>query len=529
MPTLLVTSTEMAGIDRRAIQHFGLPGVCLMENAGICVVRAMRERYGEMRGRRVGVLAGKGNNGGDAFVIARHLHNSGALVTVYCLFDPEATGGDARVHLDVIRRMEIPLRVIPDEEALRKISDDWARAELWVDGVFGTGLSFAPRGHVEAALSALSSAGAPVTAIDIPSGLHADTGRPLGEAVRADLTVTFSFPKRGHVLFPGPQWTGKLLVADIGIPRAAAEAQGVRTFLLESLDVAPLLPPYPADAHKGLFGHVLVVAGSTGKMGAAFLAAEAALRAGAGLVTLAYPADAAALGSAPPELMTLPLPATVSGSFSKDGLSSGLEAASSMDAVVLGPGLTTDEETVAFVHEWVARCPKPLVVDADGLNALARGFNGWREISIPLCLTPHPGEFSRLLAIPAQDVQADRIETARAFAQDRRVHLALKGAGTVLASPEGDVWVNTTGNAGLATGGTGDVLAGAAGSLLAQGLSAGDALRAGVHLHGLAGDLAAQEVGRRGMVASDVSARLPAARELLAKGPETARGAETRR
>ncbi|MBI2880577.1 MAG: NAD(P)H-hydrate dehydratase [Candidatus Tectomicrobia bacterium] len=522
MPTPLVTPREMAEIDRRAIEEFGVPGVCLMENAGVCVVRAMGERYGRMGGRRVGVLAGKGNNGGDAFVVARHLHNQGARVEIYCLFDPEGTEGDARVHLHAARKVGIPLRAVTGEAALREVEDDWKGVELWVDGVFGTGLASTPRGHVAAALSRLSASGAPVTAIDIPSGLCAETGRPLGVAVRADLTVTFALPKRGHVLYPGPEWTGKLVVADIGVPRAAVEAQGVRTFLLESGDVSPLFPPVPADAYKGTFGHVLVVAGSTGKMGAAFLAAGGALRSGAGLVTLAHPEGAAALAAAPPEMMTLPLPSTPSGSFSEDALGRGLEAAARVDAVVLGPGVSTNEEAAAFVRQWVLRCPKPLVVDADGLNALAEGFEGWSRASAPLCLTPHPGEMARLLGGAARETQADRIETARAFARGRGVHLALKGAGTVLAFPEGDVWVNTTGNPGLATGGTGDILAGVVGSLLAQGLCARDALAAGVYLHGLAGDLTAEEVGGRGMSASDVMARLPAARRLLTGGRKSA-------
>ena len=528
MSSLLVTSAEMAAIDRRTIREFGLPGVHLMENAGVCVVRAMSERYGDMRGRRVGVLAGKGNNAGDGYVIARHLHNLGARVEIYCLFDPKSAQGDARVHLDSARAMEIPLRVIADEAALQGVAEDWARVGLWVDGVFGTGLSSPPRGHVASALAALSGAAAPVTAIDIPSGLDADAGRPLGEAVRADLTVTFGFPKRGHILHPGPDWTGALIVADIGIPAAAAESQGVRTYLLRSRDAAALFPSYPGDAHKGTFGHVLVVAGSTGKMGAAYLAAEGALRAGAGLVTLAHPEGAAALAPAPPEIMSLPLPSTDRGTFARNAVPPGLEAASSMDAVVLGPGLTTHEETVAFVHGWISRCPKPLVVDADGLNALSSGFRGWGDVSVPLCLTPHPGEFSRLSGCALREVQADRIENARSFARDRGLHLALKGAGTVLASPEGEVWVNTSGNPGLATGGTGDVLAGAAGALLAQGLPIYDAIRAAVHLHGLAGDLCAEAIGRRGYLASDVAARLPAAREVLLTGRHPGRSAGER-
>ncbi len=527
MPPLLVTAEEMAGIDRRAIEEYGIPGVCLMENAGVCVVRTMQERYGELEGRRIGILTGKGNNGGDGYVIARHLHNLGSRVCVYCLFDTDASVGDARTHLDSARRMGIHIQVLPDEEAVLRSKESFRDVDLWVDAVFGTGLTSAPRGHVATALSAISRRETPITAVDIPSGLHADTGRPMEIALRADLTVTFGFPKRGHILHPGPDYSGRLVIADIGIPRAAAGAQGVQTFLLEAGEAASLFPTYPADAHKGTFGHVLVVAGSTGKMGAAFMAAEAALRSGAGLVTLAYPEAAVTLGPAPPEIMSLPLPSTASGTFSVEGLQPGLTAASGMDAVVIGPGITTQEETVSFVHDWLLQCDRPMVVDADGLNAMASGFEAWSQVSAPLCLTPHPGEISRLTGQTLESVQANRIETAREFSNEKAVEVALKGAGTVLASPNGEVWINMSGNPALASGGTGDVLAGAAGSLLAQGLPPADALRAAVHLHGLAGDMAAMKMGGRGILASDVMRLLPEARERLIRSRElTSMGGE---
>ena len=515
MSTPVATAAEMAAIDRRTIEEFGLPGVCLMENAGVRVVEAMRARYGDLRNRPIRVLAGKGNNGGDAFVVARHLANLGADVAVYLLFSPDATRGDARVHLEILRRMEVPLHSLTHGEEVRRAFQERGRGAIWVDGVFGTGLDSEPRGHVLEALLALGSSGGPIVAIDIPSGVHTDSGRTLRGALRADLTVTFGLPKRGHLLYPGAGHVGELVVADIGIPAGAIQAQGITTYLLDASNVRGLFPPVAPNAHKGTFGHTLVVAGSTGKMGAACLASAAVLRMGGGLVTLAYPRGAEVLSAAPAEAMTLPLPATADGTIAKGAVGRALEMAEKVDAVVLGPGLTTQEETVSFVKELVLRCPRPMVVDADGLNALAQGFDGWTSLQVPLCLTPHPGEMGRLAGMGVEEVQADRVEASRAFSRSRGVFLALKGARTLIATPQGEVFFNPTGNPGLATGGTGDVLAGAIGALLGQGLSPKDALIVGVYTHGLAGDLAAKEVGSRGLLATDVLDRLPAARGVL--------------
>ncbi len=515
MDSLLLTTNEMAEIDNRAINEFGIPGVCLMENAGVGVVRAMQNRYGNMEDRRIGILAGKGKNGGDGFVIARHLHNLGSRVHIYCLFDPDESVGDTHTHLNTARKMGIHIEVLKNEERVSQSEFSFHNMEFWVDAVFGTGLNANPKGHIAKALSILTSMERPIISVDIPSGLLANTGQPTEIALRADLTVTFGFPKVGHILYPGPDYSGRLIVADIGIPKAAANAQGVKTFLLESDKATSLFPKYPADAHKGSFGHVLVLAGATGKMGAGYMAAEAVLRAGAGLVTLGYPKGAISLGPTPPEIMTLPLPSTSSGTFSNEAILPGLEAASMVDAVVIGPGITTQKETVSFVHNWLVRCDRPMVVDADALNAMALGFTKWNEVTASLCLTPHPGEFSRLTGQSIEEVQTNRIEVARKFSEEKTVEVALKGARTILASPNGEVWVNMSGNAVLASGGTGDVLAGIAGSLLAQGLSSTDALRAAVHLHGMAGDIAAQKMGGRGVLASDIMHLLPDAREKL--------------
>lgn len=515
MDSLLLTTDEMAEIDNRAINEFGVPGVCLMENAGVGVVRAMQNRYGNMKDRRIGILAGKGKNGGDGFVIARHLHNLGSRVHIYCLFDPDESVGDTSTHLNIVRKMGIHIEVLKNEEAVSQSETSFRDMEFWVDAVFGTGLNANPKGHIAKALSILTSMEIPIISVDIPSGLLANTGQPTEIALRADMTVTFGFPKLGHILYPGPDYSGRLIVSDIGIPKAAANAQGVKTFLLESDKATSLFPKYPADAHKGNFGHVLVLAGATGKMGAGYMAAEAVLRAGAGLVTLGYPKGAISLGPTPPEIMTLPLASTTSGTFSNEAILPGLEAASMVDAVVIGPGITTQKETVSFVHDWLVRCDRPMVVDADALNAMALGFAKWNEVTAPLCLTPHPGEFSRLTGQSIKEVQTNRIEAARKFSSERTVEIALKGARTILASPNGEVWVNMSGSAVLASGGTGDVLAGAVGSFLAQGLSPAGALQAAVHLHGIAGDLASQKHGQRGVLASDIMHLLPDARKKL--------------
>ncbi|MBI4240080.1 MAG: NAD(P)H-hydrate dehydratase, partial [Candidatus Rokubacteria bacterium] len=386
-----------------------------------------------------------------------------------------------------------------------------ASADLAVDALLGTGLSGAATGLYAPTIESINRSGRPVVALDLPSGLPSDHGRPLGPTVRAALTPTFAGWKRGLLLYPGAACAGQVRVVDIGIPDAAAR-EGIGVFLLEAPDVASLFPPRQPDAHKGAFGHLLVVAGSMGKTGAAALAGRAGLRTGAGLVTIAAPVSqqpiVAALGM---EFMTEPLPETAGQSASLKAKDRILELAARTDAVALGPGISLDPETQALVRELVKEVRRPMVVDADGLTALAGHLELLRESPAPRCLTPHPGEMARLLGSPAAEVQADRIERARSFCQRYGVFLVLKGARSVVAEPGGRVFINPTGNPGMASGGSGDVLTGVVGALLARGAGPLEALHAAVFLHGLAGDLARDEKGEEGLIAGDILEEIPRA------------------
>ncbi|MBI3932785.1 MAG: NAD(P)H-hydrate dehydratase [Acidobacteria bacterium] len=509
----VLTAAEMREADRRTIEEVGLPGVVLMESAGAAVARALRERW--PRARRPIVLCGKGNNGGDGFVVARHLLS--LAPEVFLAGVRGDVKGDARVHMGAYERSGGRLTELADAVAWEAVRERALSGDVIVDALLGTGLNEAPAGLLGRIVGDLARAGqgAPVVAVDIPSGLSSDTGEVSWETVRASLTVTFAAPKLGHALPPACDRVGELVVADIGIPRALLTR--ARLWLVEAEDAARAFPPRAAAAHKGAFGHVLVVAGSVGKTGAAVLAATAALRTGAGLVTVATPEPALALVAAGrPEAMTEPLPVGASGALDREAVARALALAKARQAVVLGPGLGQDGATREFVREFVPRCPVPLVVDADGLNALApsprsgAGRGTLRGVAATV-VTPHPGEMARLLASSSEEVQRRRLETARSLAMEEGVHVVLKGQRTVIADPEGRAAVNPTGNPGMATGGTGDVLAGVIGALLARGLDAWIAATAGVYLHGLAGDRAGAAVGQEAFLAGDVVDALPGA------------------
>ena len=513
----MFTAAEMRALDARAIGALGIPGPRLMEAAGAGAARQIARDFAPIRGKRVVILAGRGNNGGDGFVAARHLRARGARVETFLLGRRSDVRGDAA---GALGRWRGTVREVAAEDGLPPVIRALAGAHVVVDALLGTGLTGPTQGLTARAIEAVNAAGRPVAALDLPSGLPADGGALLGPTVAAARTYTFAGLKRSLVLHPAAAHAGQVSVVDIGIPAAEA-ARGITTFLLEAADVAPAFPPRPPHAHKGHQGHLLVVAGSRGKSGAAALAGRAALRAGAGLCTIATPASqqpiVAALAA---EYMTEPLAETAAGGLARAALEPIEALAAARDALAVGPGLGVEPETVELVRALVRGAARPMVVDADGLNALAGLAGGLREARGPRALTPHPGEMARLLGIGADAVQADRIETARAFATAHRVHLALKGAGTVVAAPDGRVFVNPTGNPGLASGGTGDVLTGLVGALLARGLDALLALQAGCYVHGLAGDLGAADVGEDGLVASDVVERIPAAiRSLPGRGP----------
>jgi len=525
----VLTADEMRRADRRTIEEIGLPGPVLMENAGAAVVRAVDERFGGAR--RVAVLCGRGNNGGDGFVVARRL---GRRATALLLGGRDGVSGEARIHLVACERSGVPILEVVDVAGWEKAAASVADADLVVDAVLGTGLRAAPAGLAAVAVAwtrARRAAGVPVLAVDLPSGVPSDGGAFDWPAVEADLTVTFAALKRGHVLPPAAGHAGDVVVADIGISRESIEASSPSLFLLEDADAAAAFPRRPRGAHKGDFGHVLVVAGSVGKAGAAVLAAGGALRGGAGLVTVATPEPClASVAAARAEAMTVPLPATASGAFAEEALDRLLALAAERDAVVLGPGLGQEPGTRALARALVRACPVPLVVDADGLNALAPAGPGDRaglealRRAAPTVLTPHPGEMARLVGKPVREVQAARPETALALARETGAVVVLKGEGTVVADPVGRAAVCGAGNPGMATGGTGDVLAGLVGALLARH-GALLAATAGVVVHAKAGDLAARQKGEGGMTAGDLVEALPGAVEVVraAGGARSAR------
>jgi hydroxyethylthiazole kinase-like uncharacterized protein yjeF len=517
-PIPVVTAAQMRALDTEAIETVGIPGLVLMEHAGTLTARVLAGRFGPLAGRAVVVLCGKGNNGGDGFVVARHLLAAEAEVTAFLAGRPAEVKGDARVNLEAFANLGGAVHPA-DGLAARRLKRALEGADLVVDALFGTGLSAPLRDPARAWVRAVNRAGRPVAAVDIASGIDADTGKVLGDAVRADLTVTFACPKRGHFLVPGVEHTGELVVADIGIPASVVDRAGLAVTLTTPGEAAALLPPRRRAAHKGSFGHVLVAGGSEGMTGAPTLAALGGLAAGAGLVTVAAPRSLNdVLEQKLTEAMTLALPETTARTLGEKAVEPLLEAAAARSVTVLGPGISRQPETLRAVRAFAAACEGPLVIDADALFAWKGRAAELPCRAAPTVITPHPGEMARLVGRPAAHLQADRIDTAWGFAREHEVTVVLKGAHTVIADPFGGVSVNPTGNPALASGGTGDVLAGMIGALLAQGLAAADAARLGVYLHGLAADRWAGRHGTAGLGAAELAAGVPDAARALARG-----------
>ncbi|HEV8320859.1 MAG TPA: NAD(P)H-hydrate dehydratase [Myxococcota bacterium] len=560
----LLTAAEMREMDRVSIEEYGVPGLVLMENAGRGAAAAALELFPLRRGtERVAVVCGPGNNGGDGYVAARHLANRGLDVRVLLVADRARITGDADVQLRILERMHAAIVPAARPGALlepeRESGLDLLRADLVVDALLGTGLAQEVRSPYREAIAAINAAAArvPVLALDLPSGIDSDTGAVRGVAVRATATATFAFPKRGLYLYPGRAHAGTVRVVDIGMPLEVARVRGATAGLLDAALARAGIPPRPPDAHKGTYGHLLVWGGSPGKVGAAVLAARAALRTGVGLCTVAAPeSSATALHAAAAEAMFEALGPLGgdgdgggrggggdgggggggSGASESDGGSSSVRSdpgspsdagaaaptdagatgagalaarllalASARSAVAAGPGLGQSAAAAAALAHLVAHSPVPLVLDADALNLVAaagpRLLDGARA---PVVLTPHPGEMARLTGLSTATIQADRVAAAQSFAGAHRVHVVLKGASTVVAHPDGTVWVCPAGNPGMATGGAGDVLTGVIGALLAARVEPGVAARTGVYLHAAAGDRAAAHRGLAALCAGDL-------------------------
>ncbi len=506
----IVTAAQMRTLDHRTITEAHVPSLTLMERAGAGIVTHVEERYGPLDGKSITIVCGKGNNGGDGFVAGRLLKRKNARVHIFLLASPTDLSRDAKHVYQRFQRTAGRSAVTraTDAEQLRQ---RFATSDVLIDAIVGTGLSAPITGLYLDAVLAINAAARPTVAVDLPSGLHADTGSVLGAAVEAELTLTFGLPKAGLYTGAGIDHSGTVRVVDIGIPAGFVGAIGSDLLLLTGAAAHRTLPTRRTSSHKGTYGHVGVIAGSVGKTGAAALAALAALRVGTGLVTVAVPSSVNdVLEAKLLEAMTLPMPETKSRTFARGGLERLLAFAMARDAVVVGPGLTTHPETVDLVQEFVKRIDKPCVLDADALNALAGKASLLTECKRPPIITPHPGEMARLEPeATTQSVNQDRLGTATRFARERGVYVILKGARTVIARPDGVAAICPSGNPGMATAGTGDILTGMVGGLLAQGLSPWDAACTATYFHGLAGDLAANLYGQAGMIARDLIRQIP--------------------
>ena len=504
----VLNAAQMREADRRTIDDIGIPSLVLMENAGRQAVAAMEAIFGDLLERRVAVLCGRGNNGGDGFVVARTLLQRGVDVSVFLIGRVADVRGDARANLDILGRIGLTVVEVADSQAWELHVSEVGDCTLIVDAIFGTGLNAPISGFIESVVTDVNASGIPVVAIDLPSGLSADSADPIGPSIQAGLTVTLAAPKIPLVLSPADTHAGDIVIADIGIPGGVLESlDGPHVDLLTRASMRELITPRTPDSHKGDSGRVLIVAGSLGKTGAAHLAAIGALRSGAGLVTVATPSGCQPILSAlGPEYMTEGLGENADG-LDPDEVDRVIEMA--RDVMAIGPGLGHAAGSREFVRRLVDRATMPLVIDADGLNAFAddpdrlAGREG-RDVII----TPHPGEMARLIGMSTDEVQASRLEIARNFAIAHHVFVVLKGHRTLIATPDDKVFINPTGNPGMATGGTGDILTGMIAAWLAQLLDTEAACRLAVYLHGLAGDLAEADEGEVAMTSSDIGDHL---------------------
>ena len=510
---------EMRQLDRTAIEEYGIPGEILMENAGGAAYHVISQEFG-VRGKRFVVVCGSGHNGGDGLVVARKLYSGGAQVSVLCLGNPQKFDETVRLHYDIARKANIPFSELNSND-LTPLRAALAEADAIVDALFGTGLSRPVTGRYAEAIRLINASGKPVFSIDIPSGIAGDTGQIMGIAVRAHATITYGLPKIGNLRYPGFEHGGKLFVTHISFP---PENYQRPELLLAVNDPLPL-PPRPRDGHKGTFGKALFIAGGSRYLGAPYFAAMAFLKAGGGLAYLATPAPAAPfIASKGSEIVALPQPATPEGTLALQALDALLETAAEMDMVVLGPGLSLHPESQDLARALTEKINRPLLVDGDGLTALAQRPELVNTRSAATALTPHPGEMARLTGVGRDALQADPVSVLQQTAAQWRATIVLKGAHSLIGYANKGVFFNLSGNPGMGIAGSGDVLTGAIAAMhTAHGFPLPEAVRMGVFVHGLAGDLAAEALGEDGLVAGDILAHLPRAlRHLRAHGEEIA-------
>ena len=518
----LVTAGEMQEMDKQTIELYGLPGRVLMENAGVGATRILLKQFKGLINKKVGIVAGRGNNGGDGFVMARYLSQKGVSVTVYLLAKKSMVKGDAAENLNILAPLDINVIEMPDQKSFSKYKTSMLHQDIWIDAILGTGLKSDVKGYLRKIIEFINSSEKPVFSVDIPSGLNADTGLPCGTCIQAHTTATFAFAKIGHLIFPGATYSGNLEIVDIGIPNYIAENVGPGQFLLTSELVRAILQKRAPEAHKGNTGHLLIIAGSTGKTGAAAMTAMSAIRSGAGLVTLGIPKSLnPVLETQVLEVMTSPLSEAEGGILDESSFDEIMELLSGKKCLAVGPGIGTAYGTKNLVIRIIQECRIPIVIDADGLNNLIDNSHILKNLKNPVILTPHPGEMSRLIGKTVSFVQNDRINCARNFAKKFKVHIVLKGARTVIAHPDGKVFINPTGNPGMASGGMGDVLTGIIAGFVTQGYSPESATHAGVYLHGAAADTQAKNKAPFGYLATEVMNSVPGEIQYLINAKQT--------
>lgn len=506
----LLKAEEMKRIDKKASTDYEIPSLILMENAGLRTVEIIDEMLGEPAGKTVVVIAGKGNNGGDGLVIARHLINAGVMVDIFMLGEADQMTADSSTNYRILKKMTDRIYPLFTEQHLDRLMLSLLVCDIIVDAMYGIGFKGTLGDFDSRVVKMINWCKSPVVAVDIPSGVEADTGKVHGEAVKAWQTVTFALPKIGLVVEPGKDYAGTLTVADISIPRSLLDSQELKTNLITDAMIKPYICPRAPETHKGTYGHALIIGGSPGMTGAVRLSSFAALRSGAGLVTAAVPVSALPITAADHrEVMTAPLAETERSAISPEALPVINNLLTTASVCAIGPGMSRYPEANAVLHSVLEKAVSPVIIDADGLNALEGSVGILKNRQVPIVLTPHPGEMARLTGRSIEEIQAGRMELACEFAVEYGACLVLKGNKTIIATPAGEIFVNITGNPGMATAGSGDVLCGMIAGLVAQGLKTRDAAITGVYLHGLAGDYAAAEKGQRGIVAGDIINSIP--------------------
>lgn len=506
----LISSKQMKGMDEKAINEYSIPGIILMENAGIKTLEVIKNIKNELKNLKVIILIGKGNNGGDGLVIARHLINSEAVVDVFLLEKLEQLTKDTTANFNILTKMKANIFPLIEEKDIKRLIESMMDVDVIVDAIYGIGFKGSLNDFENDIVEMVNKNRASIVSVDMPSGVEADTGKVCGNAIRADYTVTFALPKIGQILGRGSEYVGKLIIVDISIPMNLLNDKDLKINLIDQVMIKKFLKKRDNDSHKGTYGHVAIIGGSVGMSGAVILASSAALRSGAGLVTAAVPESlVSVVESIALEVMTKPLFETKDKKISFKALSEIENLLKIVSVCAIGPGMGKCYDANNIIKSVVKKSNIPILIDADGINALDGNGKILKDAKVPIVITPHPGELAKLTGLTVEEIQKNRLDVAKKYALEYGVILVLKGYKTIIASDKGEIFVNTTGNPGMATAGSGDVLSGIITGFIAQGLNSLDASIVGVYIHGLVGDLVAQREGQRGLVASDLIEYLP--------------------